>query len=62
MLLTIVFLPLIEFFVFALFGTRVNRIQLSNFTIVSMGVLLLSLILMGPSIIAGNAYVTTLGS
>lgn len=62
MLLTIVFLPLIEFFAFALFGTRINRTQLSNFTIVSMGVLLFSIILMGPNIIAGNAYVTTLGS
>ena len=62
MLLTIVFLPLINFFTFALFGTRVHRTWLSNFTIVSMGFLLFSLALLGPAVMGGAAYVTTLGS
>ena len=62
MLLTIVFLPLVEFLTFAIFGTRIHRTQLSNFTIVSMGALLFTIVLMGPSIIAGNTYVATLGS
>jgi len=62
MLLHIVFLPLINFFTFALFGSRIHRTQLSNFTIVSMGFLLFSIIFMGPGLIAGNAYATTLGS
>ena len=51
MLLTIVFLPLINFFTFALFGTRVHRTQLANFTVASMGVLLASIVYIGSSII-----------
>lgn len=62
MLLIIVFLPLINFLTFALFGTRVHRTQLANFTVASMGILLFLIAQMGPSVMEGNSYITTVGA
>ena len=61
MLLVSVFTPLVNFTTFALFSNFVNRKQLAAYTIASMGVLLLSLASLAPSIIAGNTQTASLG-
>lgn len=61
MLLLIVFLPLINFLIFVFFGAKVNRSQLSIFTILSMAFILISIILLAPAVIAGTVQTTSLG-
>ena len=61
MVLLTVFLPLINFFLFAIFGNLVDRKQLSLYVISSMGALLVALITLASSVIAGNVQVASLG-
>jgi hypothetical protein len=61
MLLLTVFLPLLNFLLFALASVYVNRKQLAAYTIASMGTLLLLLISLAPGVIAGETQTTTLG-
>ena len=56
-----VFTPLLNFLLFAIFSTVVNRKQLASYTIASMGALLLGLLSMAPAIIAGDTQAASLG-
>lgn len=59
--LLIVFLPLVNFFKFALLGTKVHRRQLSLFTVAGMGLLLTSILFIAPAVTAGTTQITSLG-
>jgi proton-translocating NADH-quinone oxidoreductase chain L len=61
MLLLTVFLPLINFFLFVTASTFVNRKQLAAYTIASMGTLLVLLLTLAPSVMAGETQTTSLG-
>lgn len=61
MILLTVFTPLINFLLFAIFSTLVNRKQLAAYVIASMGVLLIFLLTLAPSVIAGETQIASLG-
>jgi len=54
-------LPLLNFLLFAMASNYVNRKQLAAYTITSMGFLLVLLLTLAPSIMAGEAYTTSMG-
>jgi proton-translocating NADH-quinone oxidoreductase chain L len=61
MVLLVVLTPLINFLIFALFGTFVHCKQLAVFTIASMVVALGAVVISGPAIMAGDMSSTSLG-
>jgi proton-translocating NADH-quinone oxidoreductase chain L len=61
MLLLAVFTPFINFLVFAVFSTFVNRKQLVTYTVTSMGALLLFLLTYIPQVMSGVTQTASLG-
>lgn len=62
MALLTVFLPLLNFFLFAIFGNLVDRKQLALYVVSSMGALLVALVTLAHSVIAGNVQIASLGT
>ena len=61
MLLLIVFLPLVNFLLFVLFGSTVSTKRLSNYVIASIAMTFGGLITLAPSVISGVVHTAQLG-
>ena len=61
-LFTTIMLPLINYFLFVIFGRFVNRSLLGHYVVFSMFCALSYLFFMFPQIVAGNVYVASLGN